>query len=117
VRKCLAKDPDRRWQTASDLRDELEWIAAAPADPSPQAMVAAPHGKRRSGPLVLASLASLSAGFLIAAFWPLNLQESRPIFVRILYRRLQAVRSNSLTLLSKHAEHGFDVWNQERDGA
>ncbi|MGP8247086.1 MAG: protein kinase domain-containing protein [Bryobacteraceae bacterium] len=26
VRKCLAKDPDRRWQTASDLKSELEWI-------------------------------------------------------------------------------------------
>jgi eukaryotic-like serine/threonine-protein kinase len=27
VRKCLAKEPARRWQTASDLRDELAWIA------------------------------------------------------------------------------------------
>jgi serine/threonine protein kinase/Tol biopolymer transport system component len=27
VRKCLAKDPERRWQTASDLRDELTWVA------------------------------------------------------------------------------------------
>jgi eukaryotic-like serine/threonine-protein kinase len=27
VRKCLAKDPVRRWQTAADLRDELAWIA------------------------------------------------------------------------------------------
>jgi hypothetical protein len=26
VRKCLAKDPTRRWQTAADLRDELAWI-------------------------------------------------------------------------------------------
>jgi serine/threonine protein kinase len=25
--KCLAKDPDDRWQDASDLRDELRWIA------------------------------------------------------------------------------------------
>jgi serine/threonine protein kinase/Tol biopolymer transport system component len=27
VRKCLAKDPDKRWQTAKDLEDELAWIA------------------------------------------------------------------------------------------
>ena len=27
VKKCLAKDPDERWQTARDLRDELMWIA------------------------------------------------------------------------------------------
>jgi eukaryotic-like serine/threonine-protein kinase len=27
VKKCLAKNPERRWQTAADLRDELGWIA------------------------------------------------------------------------------------------
>lgn len=27
VRKCLAKDPDERWQSASDLAAELKWIA------------------------------------------------------------------------------------------
>jgi serine/threonine protein kinase len=32
VRKCLAKDPDVRWQTARDLKDELEWIASASSE-------------------------------------------------------------------------------------
>ena len=27
VQKCLEKDPDDRWQTAHDLRDELKWLA------------------------------------------------------------------------------------------
>jgi Tol biopolymer transport system component len=27
VKRCLAKDPDMRWQTASDLCEELRWIA------------------------------------------------------------------------------------------
>ena len=27
VKKCLAKDPEERWQNARDLRDELKWIA------------------------------------------------------------------------------------------
>ena len=29
VRKCLAKDPDDRWQTARDLLDELKWTVEA----------------------------------------------------------------------------------------
>src|SRR5205823_10398557 len=28
LKKCLAKDPDVRWQTVRDLKDELEWIAS-----------------------------------------------------------------------------------------
>jgi Tol biopolymer transport system component len=27
ITKCLAKDPDHRWQDASDLREALQWIA------------------------------------------------------------------------------------------
>jgi eukaryotic-like serine/threonine-protein kinase len=27
VKKCLAKEPEKRWQVASDLCDELKWIA------------------------------------------------------------------------------------------
>jgi len=33
VRKCLAKDPEARWQTARDLRDELIWLAETAAAP------------------------------------------------------------------------------------
>jgi hypothetical protein len=43
VRKCLAKDPDTRWQCAADLRDELKWISEAGS----QAGVPAPVTARR----------------------------------------------------------------------
>src|SRR5665213_1864454 len=32
VKKCLAKDPDDRWQTARDLKAELIWIAGGGAE-------------------------------------------------------------------------------------
>jgi serine/threonine protein kinase len=35
LKKCLAKDPDERWQTARDLRDELDWIAGASGEVAP----------------------------------------------------------------------------------
>jgi serine/threonine protein kinase len=39
LKRCLEKEPDNRWQTARDLKAELEWIASAPesgsAVPSP----------------------------------------------------------------------------------
>src|SRR4029453_6516133 len=31
VTTCLAKDPDERWQSASDLKSQLTWITEAPA--------------------------------------------------------------------------------------
>ena len=34
VNKCLAKDPDDRWQTAHDLSDELKWIAESGSTPT-----------------------------------------------------------------------------------
>ncbi|HSN68158.1 MAG TPA: protein kinase, partial [Thermoanaerobaculia bacterium] len=33
IRTCLAKDPDERWQSAHDLRKELEWIREARSTP------------------------------------------------------------------------------------
>ena len=44
VRRCLAKDPDDRWQTARDLQAELRWILdGPPAETVPSAV--APGGK------------------------------------------------------------------------
>jgi serine/threonine-protein kinase len=43
VLRCLAKDPDARWQSATDLADELRWISTGSG---PVAGVGAPPGRR-----------------------------------------------------------------------
>jgi len=45
VRKCLSKDPESRWQTASDAADELRWLASQSTGPLSTA--AAPGARRR----------------------------------------------------------------------
>src|SRR5216684_2944448 len=45
LKRCLAKDPDDRWQTARDLKAELEWITSAPESGS-AVPVAPPKGWR-----------------------------------------------------------------------
>ena len=45
VKKCLAKEPEKRWQAASDVCDELRWIAESGSQATP-APTAAPKGIR-----------------------------------------------------------------------
>ena len=60
VLRCLAKDPDDRWQTAHDLLLQLRWIAGRGAKSG--AAAAATSARTRREPLTLAALA---AGVLI----------------------------------------------------
>jgi serine/threonine protein kinase/Tol biopolymer transport system component len=68
VQRCLEKDPDARWQSASDLATELEWIAATPAHDSGAADAArSPHGSRLAwGLAAVATAAALGTGFLLS---------------------------------------------------
>jgi eukaryotic-like serine/threonine-protein kinase len=49
LKRCLEKDPENRWQTARDLRAELEWISSAPEPGS--AVLGAPDNRPRFGTL------------------------------------------------------------------
>ena len=80
VKKCLAKDPDDRWQAAKDLCDELKWIAggSSQAVPLPIAPSRAIRifGRRE---LILTSGASLLVGTVAGlAVW--NLKPSPSAF-------------------------------------
>jgi Tol biopolymer transport system component/predicted Ser/Thr protein kinase len=66
LRKCLAKDPDDRWQTARDLKDEIEWLASAP-----ETGKVAPS-RSRPGRLtgIAAAVLAIALGLAGWLFWP-----------------------------------------------
>ncbi len=69
VRRCLAKDPDDRWQTARDLAAELEWIAtggSAAGAAVPAATAEAPSQPHR---LLLAAGGLVAAAAIFAGGW------------------------------------------------
>jgi hypothetical protein len=76
VRRCLAKDPDARWQSASDVARELGWIS----ETSDSAATSAPYSGRRFdlrriGWPVAAAVAALIVLIATIAAW---VYRSRP---------------------------------------
>jgi eukaryotic-like serine/threonine-protein kinase len=58
VRTCLAKDPEERWQSAADIKRELQWVAEG----SQEVSTVAPRTIRRSWiPWAIAALAVIVA--------------------------------------------------------
>jgi Tol biopolymer transport system component len=66
IRTCLAKDPDERWQSAADVRRQLQWLVEGAGSTA----IAPPAGRRASW--IAAALAALAA--IAGAFWLGSLQ-------------------------------------------
>jgi len=77
LKKCLAKDPEERWQTVRDLRDELEWIASSPGEASKASSVVT----QRPLPLwvAVAVLALIAAGASWIAYRATRPAELKPL--------------------------------------
>ena len=72
IRTCLAKDPDKRWQSAGDVARELEWIAEA----GPEAEVRPSAGGRlRERVAWSVAAAATVAAVLFAALWVMRAPE------------------------------------------
>src|SRR5438270_1166313 len=67
IAKCLAKDPDQRWQSASDVASELEWIGGATSTEGSAAHTARRDG-RRLGMIAPAVLALMLIGAAVGSW-------------------------------------------------
>jgi len=93
VRTCLAKDPDDRFQSAHDLKLQLQWLGSSASQIGAPAITTA-HRKKFSSILI----AALAAGWLLAAL--------AAAFVFLYSNRLTSARQPIHTKIEEPA--GFD---------
>ncbi len=72
IRRCLAKDPDDRWQSALDLKSELEWISGGSGAMGAVPAAQAAARKRRAPAWVGPVAALLGAAATFALGWVLH---------------------------------------------
>jgi Tol biopolymer transport system component len=78
VKKCLAKDPEERWQNASDLASELGWIAeGSPA--SGTSVVAVAGSGKKNGLFTAAVVAVALLAVIAMGLGLLSSREANPI--------------------------------------
>jgi hypothetical protein len=92
VTTCLAKDPDERWQSAADLRRELEWIAKSGTAAMPARAPAHGPWRERAAWIIVAAartpLAPLVRGLhRYLRFW-LSLVTGRVVYPKARLSRL-----------------------------
>src|SRR5271155_3661773 len=76
VTTCMAKDPDERWQTAHDVKLQLQWIAEAGSKAGIPAPVAA---RRRTSQKLAWAVASLAAAAAVAFATAFVLRTPTPV--------------------------------------
>ncbi len=77
VKKCLAKEPDERWQTATDLMTGLRWVIEVGTEVSQPPSVTSPALWKRAIPWSVALLMAVIAASI--AFWDAPPTVSRPL--------------------------------------
>ncbi len=80
VKKCLAKLPDERWQSASDLASELNWIAESGSQAGIPASVPAGRKRWERASWLLAAAFFLLAIVAGAAWWQASNRRPHPMY-------------------------------------
>ncbi len=76
IGRCLLKDPDERWQSAVDVKSELEWIAAQSGTARTAARTAPARSRRGARMTATAAVAALVAVTAFALGWMLRAPEA-----------------------------------------
>lgn len=118
IRRCLAKDPERRYQTAADLRNELEELKQDTA--SGPVTIVRPVKRRRSR-LMIAVIGAAVVAALAIAGWMLYRQRAAPAssaassFTIDRLARLTSTGSASMAAISPDGRYVVHV-KREPDG-
>ncbi len=108
VRKCLAKDPDDRWQTAHDLAGELQWISEGGSQAGVPATVVARRKSRArfgwiaAGVLLLPLLGALTLAVIYLRDVP---QQARVIRFLVSPPEKVTFGPNDLPVISPDGQH------------
>ena len=79
IRKCLAKLPDERWQSASDLASELKWIGETGLQSGEALRVPTWRKNRERASLLLASMILIFAVLAGVGWWRAATRRPRPM--------------------------------------
>lgn len=85
VERCLARDPEDRWQSAKDVKLELEWTASSAA--SSERAVRKTSARRIWGLATVAGIGLLLAGILV---WPRPPRSELPVRLSLTFEGLIA---------------------------
>jgi Tol biopolymer transport system component len=97
VQTCLAKDPDDRWQSAGDVKRQLQWIAGTVGQPAGAGALPARRALRERLAWSLAALALLLAAAAIARGALAPVASSRPMSLSVALPEKSALRAAVLS--------------------
>jgi Tol biopolymer transport system component len=69
VKRCLAKEPDERWQSAADLADELKWIGEGHSQVGTSTAAPGPAGRLGGRWRLVAAALAIAALAVVLALW------------------------------------------------